>query len=180
MNEINLYGRLPEDLPNKMTINDILLELKDTDKFDIKWIQLNDQITNIGTPHTPRTIKTAIWRSNNKSFDQFVEHGQVSVFRCDYVPTFDLEWSVKPTTSNMRVKEYRYDIYRYPIRLSVEFKAGILSLNKGAKEIIDTSNDVYLRLKDYLGPDVIQDQIQLTNFTIDFLISEVTQDIPIK
>ena len=179
MNEINLYGRLPEDLPNKMTINDILLELKDTDKFDIKWVQLNDQITNIGTPHTPRTIKTAIWRNNNKSFDQFVEHGQVSVFRCYYVPTFDLEWSVKPTTSNMRVKEYRYDIYRYPIRLSVEFKAGNLSpnINKDDKE---TSNEVYLRLKDYLGTDVIQDQIQLTNFTIDFLISEVTEDIPIK
>lgn len=180
MKELNLYGRLPEDLPNKMTINDILLELKDTDKFDIKWIQLNDQITNIGTSYAPRTIKTAIWRNNNKSFDQFVEYGQVSVFRCDYVPTFDLEWSIAPIKSNMRVKEYRYGVYRYPIRLSVEFKAGILSLNKGAKEIIDTSNDVYLRLKDYLGPDVIQDQFHIANFTIDFLISEVTQDIPIK
>lgn len=179
MSELNLHGRLPEDLPNKMTINDILLELKDTDKFDIKWIQLNDQITNIGTSYAPRTIKTAIWRNNNKSFDQFVEHGQVSVFRCDYVPTFDLEWSVKPIKSNMRVKEYRYDIYRYPIRLSVEFKAGNLSpnINKDDKE---TSNEVYLRLKDYLGPDVIQDQFHITNFTIDFLISEVTEDIPIK
>ena len=36
---------------------------------------------------------------------------------------------------------------------------------------MDTSNDVYLRLKDYLGPDVIQDQFDIMDFDIDFMIS---------
>jgi hypothetical protein len=69
------------------------------------------------------------------------------------------------------VKQTRYDILRHPIRVSVKFKDGILSLNKGAKEIFEASNDVYLRLKDYLGPDVIQDQFANVSFDIDFMIS---------
>jgi len=69
------------------------------------------------------------------------------------------------------VKQTRYDILRHPIRVSVKFKDDILSLNKGAKEIFETSNDVYLRLKDYLGPDVIQDQFDMMNFDIDFMLS---------
>ena len=39
------------------------------------------------------------------------------------------------------------------------------------KEICETSNEVYLRLKDYLGPDVIGDQFNIMNFTIDLMIS---------
>ena len=30
MNELNLHNRLPNDLPDKQTIKDILLELEDT------------------------------------------------------------------------------------------------------------------------------------------------------
>jgi tetratricopeptide (TPR) repeat protein len=61
-------------------------------------------------------------------------------------------------------------------RFAVKFKDGILSLNRGAKEICETSNEVYLRLKDYLGPDVIQDQFdtcdnKVMDFTIDLMIS---------
>lgn len=185
MNNINLHGRLPEDLPDKMTIDDILLELEDTNKFDIKWTQLNDQITNIGTSQHTRTIKTAIWRGNNKSFDQWTEHGQVSVFKCDYDPTFNFEWIVIPTTSNMRAKEYRYDIFRYPIRLKVKLieEAPDKDGRAWSKFMIEKSKivaeveETYLRLKDYLGPDVIQDQLSYVNFTftIDFMLSEVTE-----
>jgi hypothetical protein len=69
------------------------------------------------------------------------------------------------------VKETRYDILRHPIRLDIKFEAGILSLNEKAVEIIETSKDVYLRLKDYLGPDVIQDQFSITDFVIDFMLT---------
>ena len=42
---------------------------------------------------------------------------------------------------------------------------------KDAEEICEASNETYLRLKDYLGPDVIQDQFRIMDFTIDFMIS---------
>ena len=160
---INLHGRLPEDLPDKMTINDILLELEDTKKFDINWISLNPTWQNI-------------WRANNKSFEQWCEKGEVRVMKCDFTPTFNKDWSNSQLDTipmpTMTYKEIRYSIFRYPIRLEVKFKDGILSLGKGAKEIYEASNETYLRLKDYLGPDVIQDQTDIMNFTIDFVISE--------
>jgi hypothetical protein len=53
MNNLNLHGRHPNDLPDKETLEDILLELKDTHKFDIKWVNLD----NMG------------WRADNKVFD---------------------------------------------------------------------------------------------------------------
>ena len=159
MNNLNLHNRHPKDLPDKETLEDILLELKDTHKFEIKWIDLNSN-----------------WQANGKVFDNWVEKGEVVT--CEMNPinySFDLD-----TMSYATVKETRYDILRHPIRVSVKFKVvkpqavrqwGILSLNKDAKEIMYTSNDVYLRLKDYLGPDVIQDQFDIMNFDIDFMIS---------
>jgi hypothetical protein len=60
------------------------------------------------------------------------------------------------------------------MRLSVNFKNySLININKDNKELIETSNETYLRLKDYLGPDVIQDQFGLINFTIDFMMSKV-------
>lgn len=160
MNDINLHGRLPEDLPDKETIDDILLELQDTKKFDINWISLNNKWD---------------WRANGKLFDNWVERGEVITCQMDPTfPTFNIseDWSDSIPMSYVTVKQTRYDIFRHPIRISVKFKAGILSLNKGAEEICDTSNDVYLRLKDYIGPDVIQDQFDIMNFDIDFMISD--------
>jgi hypothetical protein len=156
MNNLNLHGRHPNDLPDKETIDDILLELKDTHKFDIKWVNLD----NMG------------WRADNKVFDNWVERGEVVT--CEMNPiNYSFESDVM---SYATVKQTRYDILRHPIRVSVKFK-GVLSLNKDAKEIIETSNDVYLRLKDYLGPDVIQDQFDImsyanVSFDIDFMISD--------
>ena len=154
MINLNLHNRHPKDLPDKETINDILLELHDTNKFHISWINLNND-----------------WRGNGKFFDNWVERGQVVT--CEMDKPLNRAYSDEPTNmSYVSVKETRYDITRHPIRVSVKFKAGILSLNKGAKEICDTSNDVYLRLKDYLGPDVIQDQFDIMDFDIDFMISD--------
>jgi hypothetical protein len=163
MNNLNIHGRHPKDLPDKETIDDILLELKDTNKFDISWIDLNQ----------------IFWRANGKLFDNWAEKGQVVTCEMDSTfPNFNPseDWSDSIPMSYATVKQTRYDILRHPIRVSVKFK-GVLSLNKGAKEIIETSNDVYLRLKDYLGPDVIQDQFDMMNyanvsFDIDFMISD--------
>ena len=160
---INLHGRLPEDLPDKMTINDILLELEDTKKFDINWISLNPTWRNI-------------WRANNKSFEQWSEKGEVRVMKCDFTPTFNKDWSNSQLETismpTMIYKEIRYSIFRYPIRLEVKWKNNTNLINKEWIEIMSLCNDTYLRLKDYIDPDIIQDQYQFGDFNIDFVISE--------
>jgi hypothetical protein len=151
MNNLNLSGRYPKDLPDKETIEDILLELKDTNKFDINWIELNN-------PH---------WRVDGKSFDNWVERGEVATCEMDPI-NYSLDFD---TMAYVTVKETRYDILRHPIRLQVRSEMGILSLNHSTTELMRTSTDVYLRLKDYLGPDVIQSQSQTPNFMIDFMLT---------
>ena len=151
MNNLNLHNRHPNELPDKETLEDILLELKDTHKFDIKWVNLD----NMG------------WRADNKVFDNWVERGEVVT--CEMEPinySFDLD-----TMSYATVKHIRYDILRHPIRLEVRSEVGILSLNHSGVELIRTSTDVYLRLKDYLGPDVIQSQSLTPSFVIDFMLT---------
>lgn len=169
MNNLNLHNRHPKDLPDKETLEDILLELKDTHKFEINWINLNFQAQFLPrSDDRDYSFIPAGWRANNKSFDNWVERGEVVT--CEMNPinySFDLD-----TMSYATVKETRYDIFRHPIRLEVKLKTDVLLLNKGAVEIIETSKDVYLRLKDYLGADVIQDQSSLYDFVIDFMISD--------
>jgi hypothetical protein len=151
MNNLNIHGRHPKDLPDKETLEDILLELKDTHRFEIKWVNLDNMS----------------WRADNKVFDNWVERGEVVT--CEMEPinySFDLD-----TMSYATVKHIRYDILRHPIRLEVRSEAGFLSLNHSGVELIRTSTDVYLRLKDYLGPDVIQSQSQTPNFVIDFMLT---------
>ena len=151
MNNLNLHNRHPNDLPDKETLEDILLELKDTNKFDIKWVNLDNMS----------------WRADNKVFDNWVERGEVVTCEMDPINySFDLD-----AMSYATVKETRYDILRHPIRLEVRSEVGFLSLNHSGVEIIRTSTDVYLRLKDYLGPDVIQSQSQTPNFVIDFMLT---------
>ncbi len=151
MNNLNLHNRHPKDLPDKETIEDILLELKDTHKFEIKWVNLDNMS----------------WRADNKVFDNWLERGEVVT--CEMEPinySFDLD-----TMSYATVKHIRYDILRHPIRLEVRSDVGVLSINRTGAELISTSTDVYLRLKDYLGPDVIQSQSQIPNFVIDFMLT---------
>jgi len=156
MNNLNLQGRHPKDLPDKETIDDILLELHDTNKFDISWIDLNNKWD---------------WRANGKLFDNLVEKGQVVTCEMDPTfPTFNIsrDFFDSIPMSTMRVKETRYDIIRHPIRVLVDFNPDYSTLSK---ELIDASKETLLRLKDYIGPDVIQDQCQVTGFNIDFMIS---------
>jgi hypothetical protein len=155
MNNLNIHGRHPKDLPDKMTIDDILLELHDTNKFDINWINLDNMR----------------WRANNKVFHNWLEKGEVITCEMDSTfPTFNPSENGfdQIPMSYATVKETRYDILRHPIRISVQFNPDYSTLSK---ELIDTSKEVLLRLKDYIGPDVIQDQYQATGFDIDFMIS---------
>ena len=152
MNNLNIHGRHPKDLPDKMTIDDILLELHDTNKFDISWISLNNKWD---------------WRANNKPFDNWIEKGQVVTCEMDK-PFNQITYSEDMPMSYATVKQTRYDILRHPIRVLVDFNPDYSTLSK---ELIDTSKEVLLRLKDYIGPDVIQDQYQVTGFNIDFMIS---------
>jgi hypothetical protein len=142
-----------------MTINDILLELEDTNKFDINLINLQSTKVDGGK-----------WYANNKEFHEWVEQGEVRICEADYSSMrFNLDIN---TPSVLTIKEILYHVFRYPMRLSVNFKNySLININKDNKELIETSNETYLRLKDYLGPDVIQDQFGLINFTIDFMIS---------
>jgi hypothetical protein len=155
MNNLNIHGRHPKDLPDKMTIDDILLELHDTNKFDINWINLDNMR----------------WRANNKVFHNWLEKGEVITCEMDSTfPTFNPSENGfdQIPISYATVKETRYDILRHPIRISVQFNPDYSTLSK---ELIDTSKEVLLRLKDYIGPDVIQDQYQATGFDIDFMLS---------
>ena len=161
VNNLNIHGRHPNDLPDKETLEDILLELKDTHRFEIKWIDLKSS-------RSGRPLGSYInWQANGKVFDNWVERGEVVTREMNPI-NYSFDSDVMSYTT---VKETRYDILRHPIRLEVKLKADVLLLNKGAVEIIETSKDVYLRLKDYLGPDVIQDQFGITDFVIDFMIS---------
>ena len=151
MNNLNIHGRHPKDLPDKMTIDDILLELHDTNKFDINWINLDNMS----------------WRANNKVFHNWLEKGEVVTCEMDK-PFNQIPYSEDMPMSYATVKQTRYDILRHPIRVSVQFNPDYSTLSK---ELIDTSKEVLLRLKDYIGPDVIQDQYQATGFDIDFMLS---------
>ena len=158
MNNLNIHGRHPNDLPDKETLEDILLELKDTHKFDIKWVNLDNMS----------------WRANNKVFHNWLEKGEVITCEMDSTfPTFNPSENGfdQIPMSYATVKETRYDILRHPIRLEVRSEVGILSLNHSGVELIRTSTDVYLRLKDYLGPDVIQSQSLTPSFVIDFMLT---------
>ena len=153
MNNLNIHGRHHKDLPDKMTIDDILLELHDTNKFDINWINLDNMS----------------WRANGKFFDNWLEKGQVVTCEMDKSFT-QITYSEDIPMSYATVKQTRYDILRHPIRVSVQFNPDYSTLSK---ELIDASKETLLRLKDYIGPDVIQDQCQVTGFNIDFIISSL-------
>jgi len=168
MNELNLHNRLPNDLPDKQTIKDILLELEDTNKFDIKLINLQSTKVDGGK-----------WHANNKPFHEWVEQGEVKICEAVYpYVKYDIvdnnsELFNKP--SLVTIKETNYHIIRYPMRLDITLKCNT-TLNKDLIDIIQTYKDVYLRLKDYLGPDVIGDQLGdgiVNGFIIDFIISRV-------
>ena len=166
MSELNLHGRLPNHLPDKMTINDILLELEDTNKFDINLINLQSTKVDGGK-----------WYANNKPFHEWVEQGEVRICEADYSSMrFNLDTN---TPSVLTIKETLYHVVRYPMRLSVKFKEVVPTKDGRAwsnfiiqnSKIIDEVKETYLRIKDYLGPDLIQDQLSNVNFTIDLMIS---------
>ena len=148
--ELDLKGRLPEDLPNRTTIDDILLELEDTNLFGIRWVDTSQ----FG------------WRANDKSHIEWIESGQAVVHKAKF--DSPLKFTGEFTQSSIRVEETRYDIFRYPQRLNIEYKGDQSTL----KDIYELSKSVYERLSDYIGIDVIQNQFLYTNFQIDFMMSE--------
>ena len=149
--ELDLKGRLPEDLPNRTTIDDILLELEDTNLFGIRWIDTSQ----FG------------WRANDKSHIEWVESGQAVVHKAKF--DSPLQFTGEFTESTIRIEATRYDIFRYPQRLNIEYKG---DGSNTLKDIYELSKSVYERLSDYIGIDLIQNQFLYTNFQIDFMISE--------
>jgi hypothetical protein len=149
--ELDLKGRLPEDLPNRTTIDDILLELEDTNLFNIRWIDTSQ----------------FDWRANSKRPGEWIESGQAVVHKAKF--DSPLQFTGEFTESSIRVEETRYDIFRYPQRLNIEYKG---DGSNTLKDIYELSKSVYERLSDYIGIDLIQNQFLYTNFQIDFMISE--------
>jgi len=148
--ELDLKGRLPENLPNRSIIDDILLELEDTNLFNIRWID-------------PSQFD---WKPNNKNYSQWIESGKAVVHKAKF--DNPLQFTSEFTESTIRVEETRYDIFRYPQRLNIEYKGE----QSNIKDIYELSKSVYERLSNYIGIDVIQNQFLYTNFQIDFMISE--------
>jgi hypothetical protein len=151
-NELDLKGRLPEDLPNRTTIDDILLELEDTNLFNIRWID-------------PSQFD---WKPNNKNYSQWIESGKAVVHKAKFDKP--LQFTGEFTESTIRIEETRYDIFRYPQRLNIEYKGEQSKPN--FNYIYELCKSVYERLSNYIGIDVIQNQFLYTNFQIDFMISE--------
>jgi hypothetical protein len=149
--ELDLKGRLPEDLPNRTTIDDILLELEDTNLFGIRWVDTSQ----FG------------WRANDKSHIEWVESGQAVVHKAKF--DSPLQFTGEFTESTIRIEATRYDIFRYPQRLNIEYKG---DGSNTLKDIYELSKSVYERLSNYIGIDLIQNQFLYTNFQIDFMISE--------
>jgi hypothetical protein len=151
-NELDLKGRLPEDLPNRSIIDDILLELEDTNLFNIRWID-------------PSQFD---WKPNNKNYSQWIESGKAVVHKAKFDKP--LQFTGEFTESTIRIEETRYDIFRYPQRLNIEYKGEQSKPN--FNYIYELCKSVYERLSNYIGIDVIQNQFLYTNFQIDFMISE--------
>ena len=149
--ELDLKGRLPEDLPNRTTIDDILLELEDTNLFNIRWIDTSQ----------------FDWRANSKRHGEWIESGKAVVHRAKF--DSPLQFTGEFTESTIRIEATRYDIFRYPQRLNIEYKG---DGSNTLKDIYELSKSVYERLSDYIGIDLIQNQFLYTNFQIDFMISE--------
>lgn len=160
MINLDLKGRRPDELPDRETCDEILLELKDTGLYDIRWVNLN----------------SGGFRANNKVFENWVERGQVAMYELDE-STLPKVSTDSFTESTIKIVEKRFDIVRHPIRIHVEHKPrGDYRQNNTKEkfsELHQLSNDCYQRLKDYLGQDVIQDQYLYTNFQIDFMISSI-------
>lgn len=144
-------NRTPQELPQKLTIEDILLELKDTDKFDI--------VLDI--------IRDSNWRANNKSIYDYTERDQVIVHECDYKPQILNDNPFDFVQTTMSVIEKRWDISRYPMRIKVTYKGSNKEL-----DVLPIRNSVFLRLKDYIDQDIIQSQFIHTDFMIDFINSD--------
>jgi hypothetical protein len=149
--QLDLRGRKPEQLTNKSIIKDILLELSDTNKFDISI----------------ETISDINYRANNKCRWDYSQRGEVIVHECDWKPQ-TLNGNLFSQTT-ISLTEKRWDICRYPMRIKVVYK-GYTSDN--ISNVYDISNSVFLRLKDYIGVDEIQSQFLYTNFMIDFINSD--------
>ena len=154
--ELNLKGRLPEDLPNRETCDDILLELLDTNLFTVRFIDTSQ----------------FDWKANNKSHIEWIEQGKAVVHRAKFNSPlqFTQQFTGEFSQSNMTVEETRYHIFRYPIRLNVEYKG---EQSNTFKDIYELSKSVYERLTNYIGIDIIQNQFLYTNFQIDFILSEI-------
>lgn len=158
MSKINLHNRHPNELPDKFTIDDILLELEDTNKFVIEWVSL------VSDPYQSNG-----WRANNCTFHEWVEEGVVAVN--EIVNNHPVVQEDTFTTMSVSFKETRYNIIRQPVRIHIKTK---LPLGYDDDiEKIEMCKDVYLRIKDCLGPDVIQDQYNVNHFMIDFMLSVV-------
>lgn len=166
MNRLNIHGRHPNELPDKETINDILLELNDTSKFNIKWVDLNP----IWLPE--RNWYREDWKANGKRFNEWVEEGEVISYDVDYTP-HNLLYDNDIPCSFANIRETRYYIFRKPIKLEVELRTDLISsINENDIELINNiSKETLLRLIDYLGTDVIQYQQQIMDFDIEFMIS---------
>jgi hypothetical protein len=133
-------------------IDDILLELEDTNLFNIRWID-------------PSQFD---WKPNNKNYIQWIESGKAVVHKAKFDKP--LQFTGEFTESTIRIEETRYDIFRYPQRLNIEYKGEQSKPN--FNYIYELCKSVYERLSNYIGIDVIQNQFLYTNFQIDFMISE--------
>lgn len=151
---INLKGKRPDSLTNKETIIDILQELEDTGKWKIEFVSLDNDN----------------WRGGGKHFTSLVESGQVSFFEADWNPNVLSKVESFVSDVEVSIRETRWDIKRYPIRLKVTYCGGE---SIDFRKVSGDSLEVYQRLKDYIQSDIIQDQFLYTNFQIDFIDSDV-------
>jgi hypothetical protein len=152
MNELNINGRKLEELPNKEMIEDILLELTDTENFHVDFYILD--------PYR--------YSSLNKS-------GDVVVYEMECNKQFVENNYDNPIMMSYRAISKRYEVIQRAVGIRVQSKQNIKYSN------IEVSKYVYKKLMSYLKNDIINYRVNsVTNFEkcpiyyeIDFIISDI-------
>ncbi len=156
MNELNINGRKLEELPNKEMIEDILLELTDTENFHVDFYILD--------PYR--------YSSLNKS-------GDVVVWEMECNKEFVENDYDNLTMMSYRAVSKRYEVIQRAVGIKVQSKQSIKYSN------IEVGKYTYEKLMSYLKNDIINYRINhmvysVTNFEkcpidyeIDFIISDI-------
>jgi hypothetical protein len=146
----------PKNLPNIETIEDILLDIKDTDEYQNGKIEIflnsdNYQLYKMGFCY------------NTKRYMKIVLDSVIPENLCKYA---HYEESGISEERNITIKTTEYQIIEIPAYLSIRH-------NRIKYETMLIINDTIQRIRDYLGDNLIKNMIEHTSGALLFNIYHV-------